>query len=50
MWLKLDYTMEEEHDILTYNGLMFSLPHFNFQLKYSGVRNGATWRFTFTES
>ena len=25
--------MEEEHGILTYNGRMFSLPHFHFQFK-----------------
>ena len=26
-------TVEEEHGILTYNGWMFSLPHFHFQFK-----------------
>ena len=29
----LSCTVEEEHEILTYNGGMFSLPHFHFQFK-----------------
>ena len=34
-WLNysLSNTVEEEHGILTYNGRMFSLPHFHFQFK-----------------
>ena len=31
--MALKTSVEEEHGILIYNGLMFSLPHFHFQLK-----------------
>ena len=37
-------TVEEEHRILTWNGWMFSLPHFHFQFKSVNISNILTFK------